>query len=227
MVSALSIVRVTVVRPLGLLSLLHYMQIAIASGNVGKYHDPGLPNIKGSLNPIGQEGNSALPTGAFSKASGKCMTGSSYFDGKGVYEFNASRYNSIYGNSNTVQPESHEWVMCVVAYGIATNVGSVDIQNVMSAVNTVQASITEVEGKISSKLEDSTVHITETWKSTDGNSRYHKWSDGFIEQWGLLNGSGSGGTVTFPKRFSNTKYIFVVTPNEEGTTGGWFWLVDR
>lgn len=199
-----------------------YMQIAIASGNVGKYHDPGLPNIKGSLNPIGQEGNSALPTGAFSKASGKCMTGSSYFDGKGVYEFNASRYNSIYGNSNTVQPESHEWVMCVVAYGIATNVGSVDIQNVMSAVNTVQASITEVEGKISSKLEDSTVHITETWKSTDGNSRYHKWSDGFIEQWGLLNGSGSGGTVTFPKRFSNTKYIFVVTPNEEGTTGGWF-----
>lgn len=199
-----------------------YMQIAIASGNVGKYHDPGLPNIKGSLNPIGQEENSALPTGAFSKASGKCMTGSSYFDGKGVYEFNASRYNSIYGNSNTVQPESHEWVMCVVAYGIATNVGSVDIQNVMSAVNTVQASITEVEGKISSKLEDSTVHITETWKSTDGNSRYHKWSDGFIEQWGLLNGSGSGGTVTFPKRFSNTKYIFVVTPNEEGTTGGWF-----
>lgn len=192
-----------------------YLQIAIASGNVGKYHDPGLPNIKGSLNPIGQEENSALPTGAFSKASGRCMTGSAYFNGKGVYEFNASRYNSIFGNSNTVQPESHEWVVCVVAYGIATNVGSVDIQNVMAAVNAVQV-------KVEDKLGVSTVHITETWKSTDGNYRYHKWSDGFIEQWGLLNGRVGGGTVTFPKRFSNTKYTFAVTPNEEGTTGQWF-----
>lgn len=65
-------------------------------------------------------------------------------------------------------------------------------------------------------------YITEIWKSPDGSSRYHKWSDGYIEQWGLLNGSGGGGTVTFPKQFSNTKYIFVVTPNEEGTTGQWF-----
>lgn len=199
-----------------------YMQTAIASENAGKYHNPGLPNIKGSLNPISQEENSAPPTGAFSKALGKCMKGTAFYSGRGVYEFDASRYAPIYGNSNTVQPESHEWVVCVVAYGITTNVSSVDIQNVMSAVNAVQASITEIEGKISSKLENSTVHITETWKSTDGNSRYHKWSDGFIEQWGLLNGSGGGGTVTFPKRFSNTKYIFVVTPNEEETTGSWF-----
>jgi hypothetical protein len=205
-----------------------FIQVGIASGNVGKYHDPGLPNIKGSLNPISQEENSALPTGAFSKASGKCMTGSSYFNGEGVYEFNATKYNSIFGNSSTVQPESHEWMICVVVAGQATNLGSVDIQNVMSAVNAVQASVTEIEGKIHSKLEDSTVHIIETWKSTDGNSRYHKWSDGFIEQWGLLNGSGGGGTVTFPKRFSNTKYIFVVTPNEEGTSGQWFgWSTDN
>lgn len=125
-----------------------YMQIAIASGNVGKYHYPGLPNIKGSLNPIGQEDPHALPTGAFSKVSGKCMTGNSYFDGKGVYEFNASRYNSIYGNSNTVQPESHEWVVCVVAYGVATNVGSVDIQNVMSATAQVQAKIASLQQAI-------------------------------------------------------------------------------
>lgn len=130
-------------------------------------------------------------------------------------KFNASSSSSVYGLSSTVQPESHEWVMCVVVYGIATNVGSVDIQNVMSAVNAVQA-------KVEDKLNASTVHITETWKSTDGNSRYRKWSDGFIEQWGLFSGSFNGGTVTFPKQFSNTKYIFVVAPNEEGTSGTWF-----
>lgn len=202
-----------------------YQQITIASGNVGKYHDPGLPNIKGSLNPIGQEEDSALPTGAFSKASGRCMTGSSFFAGKGVYEFDASRYNSIFGNSNTVQPESHEWVVCVVAYGIATNVGSVDIQNVMSAVNAVQASVTEVEGKISSKLEDSsTVHIIETWKSTDGNSRYHKWSDGWLEQGGRLKlevwtgGRDPNRTFSLPTAFSNATYTTVVTGE-----GGYGW----
>lgn len=196
-----------------------FMQVAIASGNVGKYHDPGLPNIKGSLNPIGQEENSALPTGAFSKASGKCMTGSSYFDGKGVYEFNASRYNSIFGNSNTVQPESHEWMICVVVAGQATNLGSVDMGDVLTTVAQVQSDVSQMQADVGAIPRPKT-YVTETGSS--GSNRYRVWSNGFIEQWGLLNGSGGGGTVTFPKRFSNTSYIFLVTPNEEGTTGQWF-----
>lgn len=49
---------------------------------------------------------------------------------------------------------------------------------------------------------------------------YHVWGNGFIEQWGILHGSGAaGGTVTFPRRFSNTDYIFVVTPNEARVYG--------
>lgn len=64
------------------------------------------------------------------------------------------------------------------------------------------------------------IYVTQSGSS--GSNRYRVWSNGFIEQWGLLNGSGGGGTVTFPKRFSNTTYIFVVTPNEEGTSGQWF-----
>lgn len=205
-----------------------YQQIALASDSVGNYHQAGLPNITGRSDLGGIYSGVAFDGAITTVHNEGNATGATHVSSGGTQRvrltFNASKNSAVYGNSDTVQPESHEWVMCVVAYGVATNVGSVDIQNVMSAVNAVQASITEVEGKISSKLEDSTVHITETWKSTDGNSRYHKWSDGFIEQWGLLNGSGGGGTVTFPKRFSNTKYIFVVTPNEEGTSGqrfGW------
>lgn len=196
-----------------------YQQIAITSADVGKYHQAGIPNIVGEHNgtPWISEGS-----GCFKVLSTTTNVPLGEGNSRNKVSFDASLYNPIYGRSATVQPESYEWVICVVVYGVATNVGSVDIQNVMSAVNTVQASITEIEGKISSKLEDSTVHITETWKSTDGSSRYHKWSDGFIEQWGLLNGSEDGGTVTFPKQFSNTKYIFVVTPNEEGTSGQWF-----
>lgn len=201
-----------------------YQQIAMGVAQATTYHEAGLPNITGYWNTRGPEILENATGGAFSIEKTSDGYGFGHLTGgfSPKLKINASRSSSVYGRSSTVQPESHEWVMCVVAYGVATNVGSVDIQNVMSAVNTVQASITEVEGKISSKLEDSTVHITETWKSTDGNSRYHKWSDGFIEQWGLLNGSFGGGTVTFPKRFSNTKYIFVITPNEEGTSGQWF-----
>ena len=65
-----------------------------------------------------------------------------------------------------------------------------------------------------------------TLAGSSGSNRYHVWSNGFIEQWGLLNGPGTtGGTVTFPKRFSNTDYIFVVTPNEakaQGDTFVWY-----
>lgn len=201
-----------------------YQQVAMEVAQATQYTQAGLPNITGYWNTRGPEILENATGGAFSIENTSDNYGAGHSSGGSSprLKFNASSSSSVYGLFSTVQPKTHSWVMCVVAYGIATNVGSVDIQNVMSAVNAVQASIAEVEGKISSKLEDSTVHIIETWKSTDGNARYHKWSDGLIEQWGLLNGSGKGGTVTFPKRFSNTKYIFVVTPNEEGTSGQWF-----
>lgn len=62
---------------------------------------------------------------------------------------------------------------------------------------------------------------------SSGSNRYHVWSNGFIEQWGLLDAppGTAGGTVTFPKRFSDTTYIFVVTPNDvnaNGTTFIWY-----
>lgn len=95
--------------------------------------------------------------------------------------------------------------MCVVAYGVATNVGSVDIQNVMSAVNAVQA-------KVEDKLGVSTVHITETWKSTDGTSWYRVWSDGFIEQGGSYTSSDNNEfTITLSRPMTTTYYHSTVT----------------
>lgn len=152
-----------------------YQQIAIASDSIGKYHQAGLPNITGSVSVSGGENDLSRTSGTF--VSSDALTASS-----------------------TVQPESHEWVMCVVAYSVATNVDSVDIQNVMSAVNAVQA-------KVEDKLGVSTVHITKTWKSTGGDSWYREWSDGFIEQGGVATvGNSYYAPVTFPHPFSNTYY---------------------
>lgn len=129
-----------------------YQQIAIASGNAGTYHQAGIPNITGRSD-LGGIYRSISFSGAIATVSNEGdATGATHVNAGGNQKvkltFNASNSNSIYGRSDTVQPESHEWVMCVVAYGVATNVRAVDIQNVMSAVNAVQASITEVEGKI-------------------------------------------------------------------------------
>lgn len=206
-----------------------YQQIAIASGNVGTYHQAGVPNITGrvydksggnspawTVNPEKTE-----VTGAFRIGSaGGYTSGGTSQDALYAKDFNfdASRSNEIYGRSSTVQPESHEWIMCVVAYGIATNVGSVDMADVLAATAQVQAEISAVQAQVD-MLPKPSAYVTETRSS--GSNRYRVWSNGFIEQWGLLNGSGGGGTVTFPKQFSDTSYIFVVAPNEEGTTGQW------
>jgi hypothetical protein len=83
-----------------------------------------------------------------------------YSDGDGSTNFRTPKFapqqqqivmrapEHLPGDSIIIPPESHEWLMCVVVYGVATNVGSADIQNVMSAVNAVQANITKVEDKL-------------------------------------------------------------------------------
>ena len=186
-----------------------YQQIAIASGNAGTYHQAGMPNITGRSD-LGGVYSGVSFSGAIGTVPHKGDATGATHSNVGSNQivkitFDASNSSSIYGRSDTVQPEAHEWVMCVVAYGIATNVGSVDIQNVMSAMNAVQA-------KVEDKLEASTVHITETWKSTDGGSWYRKWSDGWIEQGGKIpNGDAwTRSIITLNTPFTTTSYTLVV-----------------
>lgn len=118
-----------------------FMQVAIASRNVDKYHQAGLPNITGTFT---EHGNTAEMkcTGAFT-GEPRIEIGSNSGGARdgGRVTMNASLSSSIYGASATVQPESHEWMICVVVAGQATNIGSVDVGNVMSAVAQVQAAI--------------------------------------------------------------------------------------
>lgn len=193
-----------------------YQQIALASGSVGKYHQAGLPNITGSVSVSGGENDLSRTTGTF--VSSGALTASSHADtswtgygnisGRYWSELSISASNSdkTYGRSSTVQPESHEWVACVVACGIATNVGSVDIQNVMSVVNDVQASLTQIKFDIA-QIPQPRTYVTKTWSSE--TEWYRVWSDGFIEQ----GGHGTGGTCTFSKPFSNKNYTFNVNPS--------------
>lgn len=95
-----------------------------------------------------------------------------------------------------------------------TNIGGTDIADVLSAVATVETGL-------ASKINTSTPHIVETWKSSDGLSWYRKWSDGWIEQGGYETSYDSKGTYTCSKTivfntpFSDTKYGFHATTRGE------------
>lgn len=187
-----------------------YQQVAMGVAQATTYHRAGLPNITGYWNTRGPEILPNATGGAFSIEETSDEYG--YGHGSGSpspkLKFNASSSSSIFGLSSTVQPEAHEWVMCVVAYGIVTNVGSVDMQNVMSAMKDVQASLAQIKSD-TAQIPKPKTYVTKTWSSV--TEWYRVWSDGFIEQ----GGHGTGSTCTFSKPFSNKNYTFNVNPSSE------------
>ena len=194
-----------------------FMQVAIASGDVGKYHMAGLPNIKGRSDLGGIYSHVDFNGAILTERNVGDASGATHVNAGGDQRvkitFSASNSNSIYGRSSTVQPESHNWMICVVVAGQATNIGSVDVGNVMSAVAQVQASVSAVEAK---PVLNAKAYITETWSS--GSSWYRKYSDGFIEQGGeFTKPRDINVTVTFPVAFRNTNYTIATSQYAQQT----------
>lgn len=180
-----------------------FIQTTIASSTAGRYHEAGFwgrSDLGGIFSHVNFDG--ALLT---EKDVGDA-TGATHFSAGGDQRvkitFDASNYSSVYGRSGTVQPESNEWIICVVVAGQATNIGSVDVGNVMSAVAQVQASVSAVEAN---PILNAKAYITETW--SNGTSWYRKYSNGWIEQGGeFTKGHDTNITATFPVAFKDTNY---------------------
>lgn len=171
-----------------------YQQIVIARENAGTYHQAVVPNISASCYVVTGDTSGAITT----EGDTDMISDAARWGGKTHMTFDASKSNSIYGRSSTVQPESHGWMVCVVVAGQATNIGAVDVSNVMSAVAQVQADV--------SKVPKPKAYVTETHVS--GTQGYRVWSDGFIEQWGKVTVSGEdvNNTLTFQKPFKSANY---------------------
>lgn len=220
-----------------------HQQIAGFTNNVGTYHRAGLPDITGYWNTRGPEILENATGGAFSLESTSDNYGHGHSPGgpSPMLKFNAYNSSPVYGRSSTVQPEAHEWVMCVVAYGVATNVGSVDVQNVMSAVNAVQANITQVEQDIAQSKQDiaqSKQDITQSKQDiaqieqdiaqieqniaqipqprtyvTETWSRETEWYRVWSDGFIEQGGHGVDSVCTFSKPFSDINYTFNVQPS--------------
>lgn len=189
-----------------------FMQVALASGSVGNYHEAGIPNITGQFTLGNNSGTTFGVKGPAFKREGndRSYGGSLKLKDSDWVSLDASRCNNAFGNSDTVQPESSEWMICVVVFGVATNVGSTDVSNVMSAIAQVQA-------KLPNGLNNTTPLIADTWKDNQGNW-YRVWSDGLIEQGGFVNNNSSYTIVSFHKPFVSPPFRAVYNlGQQEGT----------
>lgn len=195
---------------------------------LGDLVEAGLPNITGSFAANMLTDGGEYATGAFgvggsaSKNTPNCANDGSQTG----FNFNASNSSSIYGNSDTVQPQTIKVLYYIV---IATSTKT-DIQVDIDEI------ATDLNGKADRDLTNLTNGLTNTICSTtatttssasfarpavvvenyvNGTSWYRVWSDGWIEQGGTAS---KDTTVDFLKPFSNSDYSLVISyyrPNNE------------
>ena len=155
----------------------------IRSG-VGGYVAPGLPNITGSFSTASDKN---LGTGAFSWTTNKYATNGGGQGGQWGINFSAKKSNSIYGNSDTVQPPATQ--MYLYFY-----VG-----------NFAQSAIEQTAGLNAEMFNDLNAHKVIAFQaptSTNNYTWYRKYADGWVEQ---------GGRCTVPATNANTSSSVTVT----------------
>lgn len=207
-------------------SIKCWVKGASSTEEVGSYLEAGLPNITGNAsaniqNAVGTLGYQV--NGAFKKGTISGAKHSNDYSVEGL-GFDASRSNSIYGNSDTVQPPSIVGQWLIVAFGVAHNIGEADVANVMQAVETAQTVASEANSKIDGIVD----YIVESYRN--GTEWYEVYKSGKIRQGGVVTTAGwKNQTVTLLKTFANTNYQVrrtyiginsneTVTPAELGTS---------
>lgn len=193
-----------------------YQQIAMEVAQATQYHQAGLPNVEGNFADMTTETQSdtdKLITYGTGCCTYKQILGDRTVVALGNVYTRTNRYSSVidasrnskaYGASDTVTPESHSWVMCVVAYGVATNVGSVDMADVLTTVAQVQASLGTTVKSVNGQKPNNAGNVTIEVKNALPNySSYVQVSkgdftpteDGWLRLENMSNSDYTGGKV--------------------------------
>ena len=160
-------------------------RFAEGSHSPGRKLEAGLPNISGGMSPTGLASVSNTYGAFYNELSTITDYRSDVREGYGVrWGFNASRSSSVYGASQTVQPAALTLLPCIKAFDVVTNPGLIDVTGL---ANELAGKLDKLIGGVAVK------YINETFN--DGLNWYRKWSDGWIEQGGVINGVGSYGKV--------------------------------
>lgn len=182
---------------------------------LGDLIEAGLPNIIGSStlyagSDTSDRGVVYNATNAFYNDGSNsgihyASTGSTKTVANSNFNIDASRSSAIYGNSDTVQPQTiKSYIYIVIATLTKTDI-EVDIDEVMTDLNTLQG---DVNNKVS-KDSLSEVHVViETY--VNGYSWYRIYSDGWCEQGGKFTYSSDGSqTISLLKSIDTSRPIYM------------------
>ncbi len=181
-----------------------FVQNALGSEEIGTVNEAGLPNIEGQYGHY-QNGyhTTHVESGALyykSPYAGMIASSGDSNSTSYIMGFDASLYNDIYGNSDTVQPDSVSHYYVIHVYNAAVSA------SVAQAAEFVEL----LEGK--ADVSRTTTYITETWTNNTHKKWYRKWSDGFIEQGGVMTyNENSTKTVTYSTPFTTSAYSLVMS----------------
>lgn len=155
--------------------------------------DAGLPNITGNIDWVvsytGGYGGAFYNTANNNSSSG---------GGQNVarnYVFDASRSNSIYGSSDTVQPQAIRYPYYIVVASGYKSTQQVNFDNIANEINPLKKR-----------------YLVESY--VNGYTWYNVYSDGWKECGGYLTNPSVGQTVTFPVTFANTPNVSVTLVNQ-------------
>lgn len=171
--------------------------------DIGVITPAGLPNITGDFFGESYSQNYRFE-GAFyrGETGGNPGVGSSDTDNYQTY-FDASRSSAVYGNSNTVQPQSIKTLYYIVVANSTKTDIEVDIDEIA----------TDLNAKVDKSDLATIIPVVEI--SSSGSSWSRVSSDGWCEQGGsgTISGSGNSFTIVLSKEYKDTNYQAIVIAN--------------
>ena len=169
-------------------------RFAQGSNTPGQKIEAGLPNIEGDSKSANY-GGIAEPTGAFFRTTSRSLVAQVGTTLDSSTAIDASRFNPIYGASDTVQPPALTLLPCIKAFDASTNPGLIDITELAN----------EMAGKVDRFIDGKPVrYVIDVYN--DGTNWYRKWSDGWLEQGGILAAENRSITLIFLLPFLDNKY---------------------
>ncbi len=178
----------------------------------GGYKEPGLPNIEGTFTAFG--GNTSLVSEAFNIEgvnNDVPFSGSTWKTSH--LSFSAARSNSIYGNSDTVQPPAAVLRPFIRAAHMSDPSQQLGVPMTQAEIETLI--VGEVPQAVNEVLGEAH-QIVETYHN--GASWYRVWSDGWCEQGGMTDVIAAQETITISllKPYANDAYYRGATMTSPG-----------
>lgn len=201
---------------------------------LGAIVEAGLPNISGYVDiyKLGYNGTGSS-SGALSLSAGSYAGSGAKEVGNNLrINFNASRSNSVYGNANTVQPQSVRYPYIISIFNTFQNSASIDLDALIES--SVLKANTSLDNLVDTGLSVIKNTVIPTWNRSGNGFIKLKPNSGvpIIIQWGMTgNFTGSSDVNTYtqslPTPFTSNSYRVAITPFVSARAAGnkrdFFW----